>query len=698
MTMICGIDTGGTFTDCILLWDDRVERAKVPSTPADFSVGFFQALETVADRVGLSLEELMPRLDHLIYGTTVATNAMVQRTGAKTGLLTTRGFRDTLPMMRAIGRVAGLPPEQLMHLSATSKPEPIIPKSLIGEATERIDCMGSVIVPLDEEQCAREITRLLAQGIESLAIAFLWSFINPVHELRAKQLAQQLCPDLYVTCSAELARNWGEYERTATAAINAYVGPTTKRYVESIARGSQQLGIRSPILIVQCTGGAVSVRDAAQHAVRTIGSGPTAGIMASRQLGLLLDHPNVICTDAGGTTFDVGLIWESEPIFSTTSILSQYVYFVPSVDVQSIGAGGGSIAWVEPTSGSLRVGPRSAGAQPGPACYGLGGAEPTVTDAALVLGYLNPEYFLDGKLQLDRAAAEDAVGMVARGLGISIEEAASGIVRIAEFRMADLIRKVTVQRGHDPRDFVLFAYGGAGPVHAGVFGAELGVQKVIIPAGDAASLWSAFGAASSNIVQIFERSHLLDAPFPPHEVNAAFEELQESAAEWLDTHGVRLQDRVIQRSMDIRYKAQVNEVAIDVPNGHLDREQVSEILERFETTYAALYGPGSGYAQAGMESTVLRVRAVGQVPKPELPALRQTSAIPAVACRPSRQVYWPELGVRSDTQVYRGQHLQYGNRVSGPAVIEFPDTTVVTHPGHMATIDAYGNIQLSGGE
>jgi N-methylhydantoinase A len=694
MTMICGVDTGGTFTDCVLLWDDRVERAKVPSTPADFSVGFFRALEAVAGRVDLSLDELMRRLDHLIYGTTVATNAMVQRTGAKAGLLTTRGFRDTLPMMRAIGRVAGLPPEQLMHLSATSKPEPIIPKSLIGEATERIDCMGSVVVPLDEDQCAHEITRLLERGIDALAIAFLWSFINPEHELRAKQLAQELCPDLYVSCSVELARKWGEYERTATAAINAYVGPATKRYVESIARGSEERGIRTPILIVQCTGGAVSVRDAAQEAVRTIGSGPTAGVMASRQLGSLLGHPNVICTDAGGTTFDVGLIWGGHPIFSTTSILSQYVYFVPSVDVQSIGAGGGSIAWVEPASGSLRVGPQSAGAQPGPACYGFGGTEPTVTDAALVLGYLNPDYFLDGRLRLDKAAAEDAVSTLAKTLVMSVEEAASGIIRIAEFRMADLIRKVTVQRGHDPRDFVLFAYGGAGPVHAGIFGGELGVQKIIIPVGDSASLWSAFGAASSNITQIFERSHLIDAPFPADEVSGTFQELQDVAAVWLKEQGVSLQDREFQRSMDIRYKAQVNEVAVDVPNGQLGQAQMSEILERFEKTYVALYGPGSGYAQAGVEATVLRVRAVGQVPKPRLPRGRRTSLIPTAARQRSRRVFWPELGVRAASQIYRGQHLRHGNVVRGPAVIEFPDTTVVVHPAQVASIDAYGNVQL----
>lgn len=692
--MICGVDTGGTFTDCILVAPERMVSAKVPSTPGDMSIGFFEAVARAAAELGLGLESLMPQLEHLIYGTTVATNIAVQRNGARAGLLATRGFGDTLLMMRAIGRVMGLSPDQLMHLSATSKPDPLIPRALTREVVERIDWRGEAVVDLDEAQCSEAISSLLEQEVESIAIAFLWSFVNPAHEHRGRELVHHLSPSTYVTCSADVAPKWGEYERTATAAINAYVGPATERYMGGIAKRAARSGAPRAPLVLQCGGGAIPIDQAGRDAVRTIGSGPTAGVMACLHLGLQLGHRNIICADVGGTTFDVGLVRDGLPVTSATSIVAQYKYYVPTVDVQSIGAGGGSIAWIDASSHTLRVGPESAGALPGPACYGRGGTRPTVTDAAAALGYLSPDYFLGGRITLDREAAMKAIGTVAQPLGLSIEDAAGGILRIAEFNMADLVRKVTIQRGYDPRDFVLFAYGGAGPVHAGVFGAELGVQRIIIPLGDNSSLWSAYGAAASDLVEVFERSELLELPCSPEQVQRPLEGLLRAGNDWLETQGIAPSHRSFRRYADMRYKAQVNEVEVEIDAESLDDDGLERLIDAFEAKYAALYGAGAGYRQAGVELTALRVEAVGALPKPEVPR-RSPSVRPPRPCS-ERTVYWATHGGTQPTAIYRGGDLRAGDCVTGPAILEFPDTTLVVGPDYAAVGDEMGNIELLG--
>jgi N-methylhydantoinase A len=692
--IICGVDTGGTFTDCVLIEGERVVRAKALSTPADFSIGFFDALAAAAGRMELTLEELLPRLHHLVYGTTVATNIVVQRAGARTGLLTTKGFADTLVMMRGIGRVMGLSPEQLIHLSATSKPEPLVPRGLTAEVVERVDCFGDEVVALDERQCRAAIETLVEQGVESIAIAFLWSFANPAHEHRARELVRELAPDLYVTCSADVAPKLGEYERTVTTAINAYVGPATSDYMGRVDRGTQALAVGREPLILQCSGGAIPIGDAAADAVRTIGSGPTAGVIASAFLGRRLGLPNVICADVGGTTFDVGLVRDGRPVSSTTSVVSQYKYYVPTVDVQSIGAGGGSIAWIDEASGTLRVGPHSAGAEPGPACYGHGGELPTVTDASVVLGYLSPDFFLGGEAALDADAAHRAVLTVAEPLGMSALQAAAGIVHIAELHMADLVRKVTIQRGYDPSDFALFAYGGGGPVHAGVFGAELGVERILVPMGDSSSLWSAFGAAASDVQRVFERSEVLDAPFAPAELNRRWERLDSEARAWLSAQGFEDSARVVRWWGDLRYKAQINEVAVEVAAGPLDEAGAARLVDAFERQYAALYGEGTGYRQAGIELTGLRVEAVGEIEKPRLAARPANGNGHVPVPRTTRPVYWTEAGERLATPVHRGEELAAGVTVNGPAILEFPDTTLVVHPGQGARADELGNVEL----
>lgn len=690
-SILCGVDTGGTFTDCVLIADGEMVRAKASSTPADFAIGFFNALAAAGSGLGMTLEELVPRLEHLVYGTTVATNIVVERGGARTGLLATEGFGDTLLMMRAVGRVTGIAPEQLMHLSATSKPEPLVPRHFTAAIPERIDCFGDVVEPLDEDACREAVAGLLAQGVEAIAIGFLWSFVNPAHEHRAREIALEVAPDVYVSCSCDLAPKSGEYERTATAAINSYVGPATRDYMGRIARRANELGIRREPLILQCSGGAIPIGQTAAEAVRTIGSGPTAGVIASAELGGRLGIEDIICADVGGTTFDVGLVRGGQPVMSETSVVSQYRYYVPAVDVQSIGAGGGSVAWVDDEAGTLRVGPESAGADPGPACYGQGGSRPTVTDACLVLGYLGAETLLAGELRLDLELARAAVGTIAEGLGLGLERAAAGIVHLAEMHMADLIRKVTIQRGFDPSDFTLFAYGGGGPVHAGVFGAELGVARVLIPLGDSSSLWSAFGAAASDVLRVFELPKLADAPLAGGDLSEAYDGLERSAREWLARQGFSGEEVELRRRADLRYKAQVNQVTIAVAPGSLDQRGAGTVVDDFERTYASLYGAGTGYKAAGIELTALRVEAVGLMAKSPV-ASRRGAGGPAPAG--SRRVWWSELDRWAETPVRAGVALEAGQALPGPAIVEFPDTTLVVHPGQTARIDELGNVEL----
>jgi N-methylhydantoinase A len=690
--MICGVDTGGTFTDCVVVADDQMYTAKVPSTPHNVSVGFFNALADIAEQRGQTLEAFAGDLSQLFYGTTVATNIVVERSGAVTGLITTRGFTDTLLTMRGIGRVMGVAPDRMMRVSGTSKPAPLIPRRLTRGVVERIDWSGEVIVALDEDSVKHAARELLDAGVDSIAVSFLWSFVNPAHEHRARDIISTLAPEVFVTCSADVAPRWGEYERTAAAGLNAYVGPATTAYLRGIGARATELGIRWTPLILQCAGGAVPIGQAGADAVRTIGSGPTAGVIASGFLGAQLGYPHVICADVGGTTFDVGLVRDGKPVTATSSIVSQYKYFVPAVEVQSIGAGGGSIAWVDPATGGLYVGPQSAGASPGPACYGRGGTEPTVTDAAAVLGYLSPGSFLGGRMPLDVDAAATAIETIAIPLGMSVVEAAAGIIRIAEHHMADLVRKVTIQRGYDPADFVLFAYGGAGPVHAGVFGRELGVFRIIVPLSNRSSLWSAFGAAVSDLSRVFERSLVLTLPASPDQIIPALRDLTGTGRDWLSDLHIDEADQRVTARVDMRYVAQLNEIEIELPLGEADFSLDSPLVARFEKAYAQLFGHGSGYRAAGMEITALRVEAVGQLPKPALPARTRTGAEAAPVS--SRDIYWPALRDWARTPIYRGVDLQPGQRVAGPAIVEYPDTTLVVHLGDAAVPDRAGNVEL----
>lgn len=693
---LCGVDIGGTFTDAVII-DSRgqVTIAKSPSTPDDFARGFFAALADAALAVGLNVRELLARTLLLSHGTTVATNAVIERRGARVGLLATAGHGDAILIMRAYGRAAGLSAAETLRYSVTAKPAPLVPRTLIREIPERIDARGEVVVALDEAATREAIRELVAAGIDSLAIAFLWSFRNPCHERRVRAIVAEEAPGLFVTCSSELVPLLGEYERTVATVMNSYVGPATSRYVDRIDARAREEGLRAPFLLMQCNGGLTAADEAKRAPLLLLQSGPCGGVVGARHLGKLLGTPDIIATDMGGTTFDVGLIHDDEPLRAATTIVHQYEFFVPAIDVKSIGAGGGSIAWVDEQRGALSVGPRSAGAMPGPICYRRGGSEPTVTDADVVLGYIDPAYFLGGRERLDRAGAWAAIAELGAKLGLDAYHAAAGINRIVDNAMADLIRRETIEKGLDPRDFVLFTYGGAGPCHAGAYARELGVRKVVVPLTNTASVWSAFGVAASDVTHVHQHDQPMIAPFEAAPIRETLARLRARALAQLRDEGFTSAQFNLRWTADLRHRLQVHVIEIEFQEDTADKMLMTELLERFTARYETLYGEGTAYGEAGIELVALRLTATAAIHKPALQCRALGPTRPSAGARAApRAIFWPELDALVETPIYRAEHLEPGNCIEGPAIIEPSVTTIVVRPGQQASLDGYGNIVI----
>jgi N-methylhydantoinase A len=700
MNYICGIDVGGTFTDCVVIdTDGRITISKSPSTPGDFSKGMFDALAVAGEKLGLTAEEFLPDVEALFHGTTVATNAMVERKGVRAGLITTVGHGDALRIMRGAGRTAGLPPEEYLQVSRASKPDPIIPRRLVGEVHERVDSKGEVVVELDEA-FAREVVRdLLAKEVRSIGVSLLWSFRNPVHELRLREIiAEEGGEDVYVTLSHELLPKLGEYERAAGTAINAYIGPLIADYFADLREKADERGIVGPVMVMQASGGLADSRRVVEVALQTIGSGPVAGAVGTARFGLRTGMPNGICTDVGGTTFDVGLIVDGRPVRRASSILSQYEYTLPQVDVRSVGAGGGSIAWLDPVSKALRVGPHSAGADPGPAAYGQGGTEPTVTDANVVLGYIDPDNFLGGEMKLDADRATAAMAKLAEPLGLEPVELAAGIVHIVEAQMAELIRQMTVQSGYDPRDFIVFAYGGAGPTHGVGYASELGAKAVVVPLLDLGAVWSAYGVASSDLVELVERTDIMRQPFDLERLNASLSDATETARRRLVDQGIADAGVEMTLQAHLRYSAQINEVAVPIEGDSVDEREMQRLIESFERRYEQLYGKGSGYSGAGYELVTVSAEARGRLPSQRESSQDHVGGGDGPRRRGSRDIYWHGAGERISSAIYDGAGLAPGHVMEGPAIAELPHTTVVIPPGRAAVIDEFGDcvIDLNG--
>ena len=688
MKYFCGVDTGGTFTDCAVIDETgKITIAKRPSTPEDYSAGLFDALEACSARIGISLEKLLENTEHLFLGTTVGTNALVQMKGAKKRLKTTNGHKDSLAIMRSAGRSAGLPVEKLLHVSRHQKPPPLIPRQLIHEVSERMDWKGAVYLELNESEAEQAIRSLVEQDIEALGICLLWSIVNPEHEKRLKAMVRKFAPGIFVSCSHELIAKRGEYERAVGTAINCFIGPTMKEYVEKIEQRASSHGYTRPLLMLQVTGGVVPSREVIQTPLYTIGSGPAAGVTGSCFLSNAMGYTNTIVTDMGGTSFEAGIIYNGNPLTASETIINQYVFSMPRLDVESIGSGGGSIVWVDEISGTLRVGPESAGADPGPACYGKGN-RPTITDANLILGYLNPDNFLGGKMRLDRDKSIEAMSPLADKLGMEVDELAAGAVRIAETKMAELIRQMTLQRGLDPREFVIFAYGGAGPTHACEYTRELGISRIVIPLGTISSAWSAFGTLCADILHVYEKSDFLAQPFDLEHINQTFAELESTGRKQLEEDGVDPERMVFQRFVEVKYRMQIHQLPVPLPEGKLNEDDLVHLVQRFEDIYESFYGKGSAYREAGVEIGLFKVNAIGEMVKPSIPEQAPIKEEP----RPSqRKIYWRERGEAVDTPVYAGPDLGPGHVVPGPAVVEFPETTIVIQPFAQAVVDGSGN-------
>jgi N-methylhydantoinase A len=697
MTYLVGVDIGGTFTDCAIVdAKGRLLTTKVPSTPQDFSQGMMDALRAGADALELELDAFCRRIAFLSHGTTVGTNTIIQKKGAKVGLITTKGHEDAIHIMRGSRGYAGRDIRKVVHFPETAKPTPIVPKRLIRGVSERVDCFGEIVVTLNEAQAEAAIRDLVAQGVEAIAICFLWSFRNPRHELRLRELVKKIAPGLFVTCSVDIAPKWGEYERVTATALNAYLGPVMSGYLARIDRTLTDLGYRHGLQIAQCGGGTVPVERAGEAPLLTLDSGPVAGVTASMFLGQAMGDANIITTDMGGTSFDVSIIQGGKPAYSFVSNTDQYEYFLPKVDLQVIGAGGGSLARAHPETRTLTVGPDSAGAFPGPVCYGRGGTVPTVTDAQLVLGYLDPDNFAEGRLKLDVAAATEAIAALGASIGMGAVECAAGICRIVELNMADIIRKVTVEKGFDPRDFVLYAFGGAGPAHAGVFARELGVKKVVVPQRKAASTWCAFGAAAADVLHVLEHTEIMATPVPAGRVNANLERLEKQAREVMKAEGIAGSRQRFEFSLDVRHRGQINEVEVLLPWKRLPTGYEAALRKMFVARYEQLYGKGSALAGAQLEIVVCRLRARALTPRPKLVRARRSSAkIPAQALLRRREIYWPDLKRRRVTPIYDGERLIIGNRLRGPAIVETADTTVVVHPGRTLRLDPLGNFEMT---
>jgi N-methylhydantoinase A/oxoprolinase/acetone carboxylase beta subunit len=694
MSYRVGVDIGGTFTDCVVV-DGAGERtvSKALTTHEALADGVTAAIEVAAGELGLSRAELLAATDIVVHGTTVATNAILTGTGVRTGLITTRGHEDALIIGKVFSKRAGLTERDVVRSARLNKPRPIVAPKLIRGVSERVDVDGDVVVALDESQAVRGIQELVAAGVEAIAVSFLWSFVNDSHERRVAELLAERAPGVFVSLSCELAPLLGEYERTCTTALNAYIGPKVVGYLSELEARLQDDGLRGPLLVMQASGGLTSVKDASAKPIVTLDSGPTGGILGARYLGELYGEPNVVCTDVGGTSFEVGLVLGGVTPVDHDPVVSQYSLRMPKVAVRSIGAGGGSIAWRD-AGGLLRVGPQSAGSRPGPACYGLGGIEPTVTDADLVLGYLDPERFLGGRMALDRSLALTALGRLGRDLGMEPEELAIGVFRIINAHMADLIRKATIEQGHDPRECVLIAYGGAGPTHAAFYGSDIGAKSIMVLPRSTA--FSAEGMLTCDVVHTAQGARFLGAPFTEADfvaLSADYDRLEQRVLAQFGREGTSDAQVTLQREVGVRYRKQAHTLTASLDPGALTPASADVIQARFERRYVTVYGEGALLTGAGIELESQLVSGVQTVPAPPLRSYELVDGDGSSALIGERPAYFGEQGFVS-TPVLDGSLVHAGESILGPAIVQRMGDSVVVPYGFRATVDRYLTISL----
>lgn len=688
MPYYIGVDTGGTFTDCVIMDEaGNLILGKAPSTPRDFSEGILNSVAAAASSRGLDTADVLRDTKLFSHAATTATNALLTHNGAKAGLITTKGFEDTILIMRVMGRYAGLGEAAVKRQVKGQKPPPLVPPDRIRGLEERIDYKGEVLTPLDPSAAERAARDLIEAGAESIAVALIWGHRNPVHEEMIRDIVHKLDPKITVSLGSELAPVIGEYERTATTVVNSFLAPRISSYLNNLETRLRDAGFAGSPLVAQAHGGMLNLRQAAHQPVSMIHSGPVCGIMASQYLADLLGYRHVIATDMGGTSFDVGLVYNGVAEPAVETVVGQYHLLVPMVAVDTIGAGAGSIAWVDPDTNRLRVGPDSAAAEPGPACYDQGGELPTVTDADVVLGLLDPAAYLGGRKRLAPEKAEAAIMRhVADPLGMTLQEAAAGIHEIVNAHMSDLIRATTVGRGYDPRRCVLFAYGGAGPLHAYGFGRE--ADAIVVPA--TASVFSAMGALSADIVRSYQRSSPMRVPVDPQAFNAVALELEARARHDLQEDGFAPEAIQLSRYVTMRHVRQINEIRVPCPPGPMDDAALEQLYRDFEEVYERAFGKGSSFKEAGTQVITFGVEAKGSIAKPVLRPEDRASKDAGSALLGKRHTFLHRQPVLAD--IYDYARLHFGNTVNGPAIVETPITTIVIDEDQVAEVDEYRNV------
>jgi N-methylhydantoinase A/acetophenone carboxylase len=705
MPVITGIDVGGTFTDCFMEVDGETSVIKVPTTYYDFSVCFFKALEEGAEKFGVSVEELLEETGSIRYSTTIGTNSIIERTGPKLGLITTAGFEDTIYIGRARQWADGGAITENKDLARIQKPVPLIAREMVVGVKERIDCFGQVAMPLDREDVRQKLQYLVDGGAMGFAVCLLWSFRNPAHEQMIREIIEEEYPENYlgnmpVLLSSEVSPMAGEYGRFMTTIVNAYMHKDLSEQLAGLEEQLREKGFKKPLTLVHNTGGMKKV--SRTKAVYTHNAGPVAGVFGSRYVGKLYEKENIIFTDMGGTSFDMGIVAGGAiRSHDFIPVIDRWRTQIPAVETRSIGAGGGSIAWLNTIMGNLlEVGPQSAGAMPGPAAYNMGGTEPTVTDADIVLGYLNPRFYLGGKMRLNKDKALAAIReKIAGPLGIDEVEAAFRIKKIIDARMGQEIYKEVALRGHDPREFVLFVSGGAGATHCCGFNAYLDAPKIITC--PYSPVFGAFGSTTLDVLHIFEKSsHLKLFTFGGQQYlqeydsfNRVVAELEEAAVRDLKLEGFVPEQVQFILELEMKYGSQMHATKITSPVTRVrSEEDVRAICDAFARAYVELYTPEAAYPEGGIEADTFFLRAWAPQPHFAFTGQPLAGAIPGSrAVKETRPVFWEEYMLFHPTVVYDYGELACGNVIEGPAIIEAEDTTYCIAPGYRFMLDQYRN-------
>ncbi len=682
-----GIDVGGTFTDFLLTSDDGTsEIYKVLSTPDDPSIGFMNGIKEMAEKRGLTVEEFIKDVSVIVHGTTVTTNAVLTLTGAKTGLLTTKGLRDALEMRR------GIREEQYNNLY--TPPPPLVERYLRYPVEERVDYKGDVLIPLNEDDVRKGLELFKKEGVESIAVCFMHSYANKSHEERVREIIKEVMgDDVYVTISSELLPQIRFYDRVSTTVLNSYVGPILDRYLRNLIKKLKDIGFRGVLLIMQSNGGVVTPEVAARRAAVTLLSGPAAGPMAGIIYASAQGFKDCITVDMGGTSFDASLVKDGAPLVITDGEISRYKLALPMLDIVTIGAGGGSIGWID-EGGLLRMGPQSAGAKPGPVCYDLGGEEPTCTDADLILGYLDKDFFAGGKIKLNYDKAAKAIEeKIAKKLGLSLVEAAHGMYHVINVNMASGVREVSVKRGYDPRDFPLIVAGGAGPIHAGMIALELEIPHIIIP--KESSIFCAAGMLLSDLKHDFVQTfpgllHELD----PEKFRKTVYEMEERGRETLKRENIP-EDRIeVIYSLDMRYVRQYHEVSVVITKDEVDRADFDSIAKKFHPIHDKLFGYSLEDVGTPIELINIRVTCLGKTEKFVMKEEEYAGEDPSPAWKKKRKVFLPDIKDYRELDIFDGHRLRHGNKIVGPAIIEQVHTTIFIPSQYNLICDRFGSFTM----